>query len=163
MNGDFVKWFVAERGRALAMVLLTRRDDLVVKETREENALDLTVCIKTREDARNRSFGVYLEAAMTPVLPDVADKQLKPVLRKVQSIGPFRFPVCVFYFTVKDDQGYYAWAYEPVVTAQGQPGLRAHQRAHCRKLNNESLEEIVAAVQRWYDAFDATVLLHASG
>src|SRR5208337_2760287 len=149
MNREFKKWFVAERARALAMLFLTRRKDLVVKETKEENALDYTVYIKTRGDARNRSFGVYMEAGMTPVMPDGADKQLKPVMGKVQSIGAFHFPVCVFYFTVKDDQGYYAWAYEPIVTAQGQPGLRAHEKAHCRKLDNESLEAIVSAVKRW--------------
>jgi hypothetical protein len=76
---------------------------------------------------------------------------------KVQSIGPFHFPVCVFYFTVKDDEGYYAWAYEPVVTAENQLRLTAHAKAHCNKLSNESLTDIVAAVKRWYDIFYATI------
>jgi hypothetical protein len=64
----------------------------------------------------------------------------------------------VFYFTVKDDQGYYAWAYEPVVTEGGQPRLKAPAKAPCHKLGNESLEEIVSALKRWYDAFYATIL-----
>jgi hypothetical protein len=139
------------------VVLLTRRDDLVVKESKEENALDYTVYIKTEVDVGNRPFGVFMMAAMTPVTLDGANKQLKPVLGQVQAIGPFHFPVCVFYVTVKDDQGYYAWAYEPVVTAEGQPRLMAKAKAHCNKLSNESLAEIVSAVKKWYDAFDATM------
>jgi hypothetical protein len=94
---------------------------------------------------------------MTPVTLDVANKQLKPAMAGFQAIGPFHFPVCVFYFTVKDDQGYYAWAYEPVVTDEGQPRLKVRPEAHCRKLGNEGLEEIISAVRKWYDAFDETI------
>src|SRR2546425_473449 len=108
MNREFQEWFVAERARALAMVVLTRRDDLVVKESKEENALDYTVYLKTEEDVGIRPFGVFLAATMSPVTLDVANQKLKTAMAKVQSIGPFQFPVCVFYFTVKDDQGYYA-------------------------------------------------------
>jgi hypothetical protein len=117
MNAEFKEWFVMERARALAIVTLTRRDDLHVKETKEENGLDYTVRIKTGGNAGDRPFGVYLGAGMTPVTLEGADKQVKPVLGKVRSIGPFHFPVCVFYFRVKEDQDYYCWAYEPVVTA----------------------------------------------
>jgi hypothetical protein len=105
----------------------------------------------------DQPFGVYMGASMAPVTLEGANKQLKPVLGKVQSIGPFHFPVCVFYFTVKDNQGYYSWAYEPVVTAEGRLRLTAHSEAHCNKLNNESLEDIVSAVKRWYDFFYATI------
>jgi hypothetical protein len=115
------------------------------------------VYVKTAEDVGNRPFGVFMAATMTPVTLDGANEQLKAVLGEVQAIGPFHFPVCVFYFTVKDDQGYYAWAYEPVVTAEGQPRLEAHAQAHGLKLSNESLEEIVSAVKRWYDVFYATI------
>ncbi len=156
MNAEFKERFVTERARALAIVLLTRRDDLLVQET-EENGLDYTVRIKSADNVGDRPFGVYMGASMSPVTLEGANKQLKPVMGKVQSIGPFHFPVCVFYFTVKDDQGYYAWAYEPVVTAEGQPRLTAHAEAHCHKLSNESLQDIVSAVKRWYDIFHATM------
>jgi hypothetical protein len=157
MNREFKEWFIEERARALALVLLTRREDLVVKETGEENGLDFTVYIKTEDNLGNRPFGIHLAATMTPVTLDTANDQLKPVLEKVQSVGPFLFPVCVFYFTVKDDQGYYTWAYEPTVTAEGEPKLAAHSTAQCRRLGNESLEEILSAVKRWYDSSYATI------
>ncbi|HYT87944.1 MAG TPA: hypothetical protein VEL76_04435 [Gemmataceae bacterium] len=157
MNREFKDWFVTERAKALAVVLLTRRDDLAVKETQEENGLDYTVRIMTGHNGGDRPFGVYMGASMASVTLEEANKQLKPVMGKVQSIGPFHFPVCVFYFTVKDDQGYYAWAYEPLVTAEGQLRLTAHAEAHCNKLRNESLEDIISAVMRWYDIFYATI------
>jgi hypothetical protein len=163
MDRTFKEWFVAERARALAMVLLTRRDDLLVKETREENGLDYTVYVRTAEDVGNRPFGVHLAATMTPVTLDGAGKEVETALAKARSLGPFQFPVCAFYFTVKDDQGYYAWAYEPVITEAGQPRLQAPADPHCRKLGNETLEEIVSAVRRWYDSFCATITLAGNG
>jgi hypothetical protein len=157
MDKDFNKWFLADRALALAFVLLTRRDDLDVKETKEENDLDYTVDIKTAEDVGKRPFGVYVAATMSPVTLEAANKQLKPVLADIQTVGPFPFPVCVFFFTVKDDQGYYTWVYEPVVTEDGQPRLKPRVEAACRELGNESLEAIVSAVKRWYDAFYSTI------
>lgn len=157
MNKGFKEWFIEERARALALVLLTRREDLVVKETREENGLDFTAYVKTERHLGNRPFGIYLAATMTPVTLDTANNHLKPVLEQVHSVGPFLFPVCVFYFTVKDDQGYYTWAYEPTVTAEGEPKLAVHSTAQCRKLGNESLEEMLSAVIKWYDNSYATM------
>lgn len=157
MNTAFKEWFVTERAKALATVFLTRRADLLVGETKEENGLDYTVRIKTRDSVGDRPFGVCIAAGMNPVTVEGANKPLKAVLEKVQALGPFLFPVCVFYFTVKDDQGYYTWAYEPVVTAEGQLRLAAHAKAHGNPLSNESLADIVFAVKRWYDIFYATI------
>lgn len=157
MNREFREWFIAERARALATILLTRRDDLVVKDAPEETALDFTVHLKTEAGLGNRPFGVFVAAAMNPATRKDVGKLLQPVLEQVRTRGPFQFPVCVFYFTVKDNQGYHAWAYEPVVTAEGQPRLSTRALADGRPLGNESLEEIVAAVQRWYDALYATL------
>src|SRR5262245_55342997 len=109
MDRELKEWFVVERARALAMVLLTRRDDLLVKETREESGVDYTVYIRSEEGVGKRPFGVCLASVMGPVTPEAACKQLKPVVAKVQSLGPFHFPICLFYFVVNNDQGYYAW------------------------------------------------------
>jgi hypothetical protein len=151
------QWFIAERAKALAIVLLTRRNDLVVRETKEENGLDCTVDVRTAGHPGKRSFGVYLAAAMTPVNVDAANRQLEAALARVHSLRPIPYPVCVFFFTVKDDQGYYTWAVEPVVTPEGQPKLKTHSEAHCDKLDNEALDGIVTAVIRWYDAFYETM------
>jgi hypothetical protein len=152
MDREFKQWFITERARALAMILLTRRDDLEVKETSEENGLDFTVYIKADADSGNRPFGVYVAGGMTPATLDAAGQYMKPALEKVQSIGPFPFPVCLFYFTVKHDKGYCAWVYEPAVTRKGHR-LMCHSEPRSRKLDDESLGEIVAAVKQWYSVF----------
>jgi len=154
---EFKDWFVAERARALATVLLTRRSELVVRDTKEENGLDFTVHIRTQDEPGKRPFGVLLRATMTPVTTDAANKLLKPSMASIQAIGPFNFPVCVFYFTVKDDQGYYTWAVEPIITNDCQPKLKSHHKPSFSKLDNEALEEIVSAVNRWYDTFYAMI------
>jgi hypothetical protein len=157
MEPNFKEWFVAERARALAMVLLTRRSDLVIEESKEKTGLDYTVSIRGEEVTGKRPFGVLMRAAMSPVTDGQANQQLKPTMAAVRSIGPFNYPVCVLYFTVKEDQGFYTWAYEPVISREGQPKLKYHREADCRKLDDAGLEAIVSAVNRWYDAFYATM------
>ena len=63
--------------------------------------------------------------------------------------------MCVFYFTVKDDKGYYTWGHEPVVE-KGQAKLRPRTEADCRLLDDKSLAEIVSRVNAWYDALSAS-------
>jgi hypothetical protein len=157
MDRDFKEWFVAERARALALMLLTRRSDLVVEETKESSGLDYTVYVRDEESPGKRPFGVLMRATMSPVTREQANRQLKPTMASFQSIGPFNYPVCVLYFIVKDERGYYTWAAEPVITAEGQPRLQTHAEAHCAPLDDESLGEIVLAVREWYDAFYATI------
>src|SRR5262245_48237810 len=134
MTKAFQDWFVAERANALVMMLLTRRHDLLVRAAERESTLDYTLEIKTQDKVTNRPFGVSLVAAMTPVPLDDANKELTRASARIQSNRRFQFPVCVFLFTVKDGQGYYAWAYEPVTEGE-QPRLKAPAEAHARKLS----------------------------
>jgi hypothetical protein len=150
---DFKERFVADRARALVMVLLTRREDLVVTERKEDYGLDYIVSIRSEEGVGERSFGVLMRATMTPVTIDNANKQLKPTMANVRMKGPFIYPVCIFYFTVKDDKGYYTWAYEPVVGKDGTPALRYRSEAHCHVLDDGSLGALIEKVNHWYDAY----------
>jgi hypothetical protein len=147
----FKKWFVAERAKALAMVLLTRRNDLEVHDTKTESGLDYTVHIKSEEGVGTRRFGILMRATMSPVTIEQANSQLKPTMGGLGPLNDVLMPVCVFYFTAKDDRGYYTWAYEPVIE-KGQAKLRRHTDADCCPLDNEALDEIVTRVSDWYDA-----------
>ena len=151
----FKEWFVGERAKALAMVLLTRRGDLEVREAKAEIGLDYTVRIKSGEGAGPRVFGILLRATMSPVTIKQANAQLKPTMKSLVTADVV-MPVCVFYFTVKDDQGYYTWGHEPVVE-KGQAKLHARAEPDCRPLDDRSLAEIVALVNAWYDALSASL------
>jgi hypothetical protein len=61
----------------------------------------------------------------------------------------------LFLFTMENNEGWYTWVAEPVVTADGHFELVRHGRASCHPLNAEAIDQIVAAVDRWYDAFFA--------
>jgi hypothetical protein len=82
-------------------------------------------------------------------------------MQSLLRVGPFPYPVCLFYFTMDDDQGYYSWVAEPAVEA-GQPRLLMHAAPHCRKLDAAALDDIVQKVDHWYDAFFSRIAVKAS-
>src|SRR5438876_7868466 len=100
------KWFIAERVRALALVLLTRRDDLLVTEDKEDYGFDLRVEILKNGRPTTRRLGILLRGAMSPVGEEHANRILQPSIRAFQRLDQPGFPVCLFFFTMQDDQGY---------------------------------------------------------
>jgi hypothetical protein len=164
MNDEKAKqeWFVTERARALAMVTLTRRDDLVIQSAGQGIGLQFIVSItKEKGEQSTRQFGVFLRGTKSAVTEAHLDKVLRPTLRSLLRQGQFPYPVCLLHFTMDDDQGYYTWVAEPAVAAQG-PRLLMHELAHCRKLDKAALDEIVDQVNRWYDAFFSQIAIKAS-
>src|SRR5260370_30000529 len=142
---------------------LTRRDDLVVKAVRDSAVgLDYLVCVTKEGEAPSvRQFGVALRGTAGPVTEAHLDKVLRPTIQGFQRVGPFPYPVCLFHFTMEDNQGYYTWVAEPVVV-DGAPKLLTHSEPHCRKLDREALDTIVGLVDRWYDALFASISIRAS-
>jgi hypothetical protein len=161
MSEKTQEWFIAERARTLAMLHLTRRDDLVVMNGEQGIGLDYIIYItKTEGPSSIRQFGVFLGGTKKAMTENQLDRVLRP---KIQSLlfGQFPYPVCLFHFTMDDDQGYYTWLAEPDVTEDG-PRLLMHEEAHCRKLDRSALDEIVSKVDRWYDAFFGRIAVKAS-
>jgi hypothetical protein len=110
------EWFVAERSRALALMHLTRRADLVVTEAGRGVGLEYLVHIARRQEARApsvRQFGVFLHGTKSAVTAAHLDKMLRPTMQGFLRIGPFPYPVCLFSFTMDDDLAYTTWVAEP--------------------------------------------------
>jgi hypothetical protein len=148
-----VEWFIAERVRALAIVLLTRRNDLKILEPPPDVGLNTLVEIMKDQAPTARRFGVLLRGAKSATDETHANKVLRPslqgFLRHSRSVP---FPVCLFYFTMDDDQGYLTWANEPSLR-EGKPVLLPHGEAKVRKITRGTVDEIVEKVDRWYDEF----------
>ena len=167
MTGKQAGRFLAERVEAMAIMHLTRRDDLVVRrEIREKSEPIMDLMVEIREAGRPmnwKRFGVYLQGVTTPGTIEAANSKLKISLRRFfNDYGEPSLPFCVFYFTMEDDQGYYTWLAEPLVEA-GRPHLQYHpEKADCRPLDLGSIDSMVAAVNAYYAALKKTAIV-ASG
>jgi hypothetical protein len=150
--------FIAELARILALVYLTRREDLVITEEPAERELDLWVTLNTKGKERHRKFGVEVKGGWAAVTAGNVNKALQPTMRQMLRYQPFPFPVVLFFFTMENNEGWYTWVAEPVVSSGGEFEIVQHGEASCRPLNTEAIDEIVEAVDRWYDAFFAKAI-----
>ncbi len=143
-------WYLGQRAESLAMVLLTRRPGLQITRPAEDGPVDLFVEIARQGRATGRRFAIQLKAQVEPLGHPRTDRaRLEAEMRE---LGEFAFPACVFILTMRDEGAYYAWAVEPVVVADGRPGLKAAETQKWHPLDGSALDMIVAQVDRWYEA-----------
>jgi hypothetical protein len=157
MTEEALERFVAERSRVLAVVVLTRRDDLTVSEAARDSGLDLHVSIGRDDKPLRLAFGVVVEGTRAPLSAETAAAQVQPAVDRFLGLRKFTHPVCLFFFNMRDDRGYFSWLAEPVLTA-GAPKLVHHTRAACVELTNELLGDIVDRIVNWYDAVEAVLI-----
>ncbi len=157
MTDESKELFLADRVRAMATVILTRRDDLTITETKQSTGLDFHVYIDREDKLMRLAFGVLLRGVTSPVTADQANEVLKPTMGQFRGMRKFTYPVCLFFFTMRDEQAFFSWLAEPVLTDDG-PKLVHHEQAHCVNLTGELLDQIVGRVVNWYDAVEAVLI-----
>jgi hypothetical protein len=157
MTNETKELFLADRGRALATVLLTRRDDLTIAETKQSTGLDLHVYIDREDKPMRLAFGVLLRGVAAPMTADSANKVLGPTMGQFQGMRKFTYPVCLFFFTMRDEKAYFSWLAEPVLT-DGAPKLVHHGKADCVELTDDLLDQVVERIVGWYDAVEAVLI-----
>ncbi len=157
MTDDLKEQFLAERARALATVILTRRGDLTVTETKQGTGLDLHVYIEREDKPMRLMLGVLLRATVAPVTADQANQVLGPTVSQFRRMGKFTYPVCLLYFTMRDEQAFFSWLAEPVVTEDGAPRLVHRKKADCVALTDEVVGQVVDRIVAWYDALEAVL------
>jgi hypothetical protein len=152
MHEEKQEWFIAERTRALALVALTRRGDLAVRSAAPDTGLQLTVSITKDNAPAVRQFGVRLIGTLRPEDDADRDQAIRAAAKALLRAGAFPYPVVLFHFTMEGDRGHYAWVAEPVVE-DGAPRLLTHESPRVHELGRATLDDIVARVDGWYDAF----------
>jgi hypothetical protein len=135
--------FLADRVRALATVILTRRDGLSIAETKQCTGLDLHVYIDREDKPMRLAFGVLLRGVSSPMTADHANKVLGPTMEQFQGMRKFTYSVCLFFFTMRDERAYFSWLAKPVLT--GAPKLVHHGKADCAELTDDLLGQVVRA------------------
>jgi hypothetical protein len=154
---------VEKRARALAMMLLTRHANLLIEEVKDDVGLDLVVRFHTEGKEGLREFGIKLRGAWAATTKDQADKALRPTVQRMKSYGPFPRPVCLFFFTMENDDAWYAWVAQPIESEDGKPLLRSCDEPDCRPLDKKALKELIERVDLWYDALFPSLIANGPG
>ena len=157
MTGETNERYLGGQVRSRANVILTRRDDLRVVETKEQTGLDMHVYVDRGGKPMRLVFGVLLRGVPSPLTAEQANKVLGPTMGFFQGLRKFTYPVCLFFFTVREEQAYFSWLAEPVVNGHG-PKLVHHTQANCVELTDALLGDVVERVVAWYDAVEAVLI-----
>jgi hypothetical protein len=157
MTNEDREHFLADQVRALATIVLTRRGDLTIMETNKDTGLDFHVYIDREDKPMRLVFGVLLRGVMSTVAAEHANKVLEPAMGQFRGMRKFTYPVCLFFFTVRDEQAFFCWLAEPVVNGSA-PKLLHHDKASCVPLTDELLDHVIEQIVAWYDAVE-TVLI----
>jgi len=101
-----------------------------------------------------RLFGVEVKATVSnPKLVQRDDIiEIKLNLDSLQCLAELPFPVCLFFFTLENDQGYYKWILEPVIEGQSNSKLFFNKSNKFKKLTDDEIGNIISAVNSWYDS-----------
>ena len=147
------EWFKDLRLPSLAIMHLTRRPDLRVKqEARVGGDLELMVEIVDGAGPAWKRFGVYLQGTTSSVTIEHANKVLSVSPRRfLDDYGEPTLPFCLFYFAVGEGRGLVTWIAEPLVE-DGAPRLKYHAKADFIELDQEALDRIVDQVNAYFEA-----------
>jgi hypothetical protein len=157
MTSETNERYIGGQVRSRAIVLLTRRDDLRVVETKEQTDLDLHVYVEREDKPMRLVFGVLLRGVPSPTTAKHANQVLVPTMGFFQGLRKFTYPVCLFFFTVREEQAFFSWLAEPVVNGEG-PKLVHHTQANCVEVTDALLGEVVDRVVAWYDAVESVLI-----
>jgi len=147
-------WYIDERAEQLAIVYLTRRNDLaVIHPPGDATGLDYLVQIQAEDRHTTRQFGVTVDGVLTHTLSESRPNDTITDFNSVVTgdILP-NIPVCALLFVMKSDTGYYRWIREPIVTDSGEAILLPRPDSHFSRLDTAALDTIVAQVNTWYAA-----------
>jgi hypothetical protein len=150
-TGATLSRLVAERAVAVAVVYLTRRDDVRVLGAGRDRAID--VFVRLGDEANARDVGVVVQGAAAST--DSSDVRVRREAFDVE----VAVPVLLMHVAMRegeDDVLRYAWLREPVVAPDGTRRLRpASETLALEPLTRAALDDLVAQVARWYAAAHA--------
>ena len=133
--------FHKRRADALGYVYFSRLNNLIIKETGEDNpSFDYLIDIgDSRHRQTGRLFGVCIKAFQNGNL------NKKRLVKPYQSVS---FPVLNVFFDTHKDLGFYNWIKKPL--EKGNLELEKPEQ-EIEELTTESLESIVEMISYWYD------------
>jgi len=150
-------WYLESRAESLALMYLTRYPDLRIEKSPRDYGLDFLVTVPKGRGYTGRIFGIQTKGAVSARQTSKSAVAL-PVefaRKELAASHDMPFPVCLFFFTMENDQGYYKWVKEPDLTASGAPKLIINKSTELKKLTNRELDTIISKLKTWYDKNEA--------
>lgn len=144
--------FIKERAQQLAIVYLTRRDDVLVTKNPAQFGPSLLVSLLDNGQDVGRYLGVEVGGTVSERELKRAEQtvEVRPNLMDFPTSRDTPFPVCLFFFTMRDDEGYWKWVREPICDSQRGGALSLSQNTALVRLTNQELETIWTSVEEWY-------------
>jgi Domain of unknown function (DUF4365) len=145
-------WYIGQRAESLALMYLTRRNDLIVSRQQENYGLDFLITVSKDRSYSGRLFGVQVKATASTPKSIQGDEivEIKLNITPIEYFTELPFPVCLFFFTLDNDHGYYKWILEPIIEEK-YPKLHWNLSNEFKQLTDEEIDKIISAVNRWYD------------
>ncbi|MBD2246028.1 DUF4365 domain-containing protein [Nostoc sp. FACHB-888] len=147
-------WYIGRRAESLAVVYLTRRDDLIISQPTLNQGLDFLITITKDGVYTGRLFGIEVKATdSTSNLKKHNDilKLDKNRLSRLENFKDLPFPVCLFFFILQNDQGYYKWILEPKIDGEKQVKLHFNEDDELKNLDDKEIANIISSINSWYD------------
>jgi hypothetical protein len=141
--------FIGERAEMMAMLALTNVPGVAVRrQNNEDSGVDLLVSVSA--DRPSRVFGVQVRGATKVATYLAPNGFVKPELIEnlKRNAADFPFPLCLFFFDMSDDSGYFGWLLAPGM-APGELVLR--DEVAVARISDETINAAINEVDRWYD------------
>ena len=107
-------WYLGERAEQLALLYLSRRDDLIITKLENGYGPDLLVEICPNNHPTGRMIGIEIKALLAIQPNQRGEVKIKFSNRDIDYFKDTPFPLCLFVFAMQNDAAYYRWLKEPV-------------------------------------------------
>ncbi|MHC5939348.1 DUF4365 domain-containing protein [Nostoc sp.] len=147
-------WYIGRRAESLAVVYLTRRDDLIISQPTPNQGLDFLITITKDGVYTGRLFGIEVKATNSTSNLKKHNEILKLDKDRLSILEKFKdlpFPVCLFFFILENDQGYYKWILEPKIDGENQVKLHFNEDDELKNLDDKEIANIISSINSWYD------------
>ena len=154
MNNNTKDWLPWLRGESLAIVLVTRRDDIALERRRDTLGPDLLLHLPKGKRPTGRLLGVEVRGALEdpPCRKRPKGCAIELSAKERARFADAPFPVCLFFFNVKTDDGYFGWICEPLPVEDPSVSVVFNPHPALQPLDDEQFDRIVRRVHAWYDA-----------
>ncbi|HLP87590.1 MAG TPA: DUF4365 domain-containing protein [Nostocaceae cyanobacterium] len=148
-------WYFSFRSEAIASLYLTRRDDVTICKQEKGQDINLIVTIAKDKSSISRVFGVIVKANVSSEnLVQKSDEEIFKIninLTDFQTLLKLKLPICLFFFNVDNDEGFYKWVVEPVTENTKYSTLQLNEENRFKILTDAEINNIVDLVNVWYD------------